>query len=247
MQKSIRLAGQIASLLLVSAGSIASAATYDLVGDFGDPVFQYGGGDSALYASGAGGASFAPFTTFVMCGIGAALECQHSGSYPYLQRNAGASDYVDGPNGVLIPAGGFMLHPGTGSVAGVLRFSALAAGTYELNGLFTRLQAPDGDGVTVAIYKVSGGITSQLFSQLLPNGAQLSTIGYSLTSNLLAGEALDFLITSGGTNFSDGTMISGTIATAAAVPEPASWAMMIGGFALAGAALRQRQARIAYC
>ena len=32
----------------------------------------------------------------------------------------------------------------------------------------------------------------------------------------------------------------------AAVPEPASWAMMIGGFALAGAALRRGRARFAF-
>jgi len=38
-----------------------------------------------------------------------------------------------------------------------------------------------------------------------------------------------------------------TIAQAAAVPEPASWALMIGGFALAGAAMRRRQgARVTY-
>jgi hypothetical protein len=30
---------------------------------------------------------------------------------------------------------------------------------------------------------------------------------------------------------------------AAAVPEPAAWAMMVGGFALAGTALRRRAAR----
>jgi len=34
--------------------------------------------------------------------------------------------------------------------------------------------------------------------------------------------------------------------TGPAVPEPATWAMMIGGFALAGAAMRRRAATIAY-
>jgi hypothetical protein len=33
----------------------------------------------------------------------------------------------------------------------------------------------------------------------------------------------------------------GSGADAAAVPEPAGWAMMIGGLGLAGAALRQRR------
>jgi hypothetical protein len=37
-----------------------------------------------------------------------------------------------------------------------------------------------------------------------------------------------------------------TVITAAPVPEPASWALMIGGFALAGATLRRRAAKIAF-
>ncbi|MBB5984665.1 PEPxxWA-CTERM sorting domain-containing protein [Sphingobium lignivorans] len=38
-----------------------------------------------------------------------------------------------------------------------------------------------------------------------------------------------------------GTEIIGTIHRVYAVPEPATWAMMIGGFALAGGALRRRR------
>jgi hypothetical protein len=41
-------------------------------------------------------------------------------------------------------------------------------------------------------------------------------------------------------------VISAGIGNAPAVPEPASWALMIGGFALAGAAIRQRKASIAF-
>ena len=36
------------------------------------------------------------------------------------------------------------------------------------------------------------------------------------------------------------------IATTSAVPEPATWAMMITGFGLAGAAMRRRRATLAY-
>ncbi len=38
----------------------------------------------------------------------------------------------------------------------------------------------------------------------------------------------------------------GFLAPAAAVPEPATWAMMIGGFAFAGAAMRRRRASVAF-
>ncbi len=37
-----------------------------------------------------------------------------------------------------------------------------------------------------------------------------------------------------------GTFADRIVLTAAAVPEPASWALMIGGFAIAGAAMRRR-------
>ncbi len=37
-----------------------------------------------------------------------------------------------------------------------------------------------------------------------------------------------------------------TLTAAPAVPEPASWALMIGGFALAGAAMRRRSARVVF-
>lgn len=38
----------------------------------------------------------------------------------------------------------------------------------------------------------------------------------------------------------------GTLAPSPAVPEPATWAMMIGGFALAGASMRRRKAAISF-
>ncbi len=37
-----------------------------------------------------------------------------------------------------------------------------------------------------------------------------------------------------------------TVVETAAVPEPASWALMIGGFALAGAAMRRRRATVSF-
>lgn len=45
--------------------------------------------------------------------------------------------------------------------------------------------------------------------------------------------------------YATNTQLSGTISSLA-VPEPATWAMMIGGFALAGAALRRKRYRVAF-
>ena len=43
----------------------------------------------------------------------------------------------------------------------------------------------------------------------------------------------------------DNIIVNGDLAPSAAVPEPATWAMMILGFGAAGAMLRQRRAALA--
>ena len=49
-----------------------------------------------------------------------------------------------------------------------------------------------------------------------------------------------------GATIDRGFSLSFTTATAGAVPEPATWAMMILGFAITGAALRARRTRVAF-
>lgn len=62
-----------------------------------------------------------------------------------------------------------------------------------------------------------------------PDQGFLDDFGYGLTSN-------------GSSSIADTWLVRG-----AAVPEPAAWALMIGGFGLAGAALRRRnQTGVAY-
>ena len=64
---------------------------------------------------------------------------------------------------------------------------------------------------------------------------------YSLTFNAQQGGALKL-------NFSTtsadnvGPLVDNALVTGSATPEPAAWALMIGGFGLAGAALRRRRA-----
>ena len=57
-----------------------------------------------------------------------------------------------------------------------------------------------------------------------------------------AGGQVGLYDTYGPTRF-DNFHVTGTVAdaTVAGVPEPASWALMIGGFGLAGATLRRRR------
>jgi len=73
------------------------------------------------------------------------------------------------------------------------------------------------------------------------------------TVNLAAGQTIDFSVDHAGCranvefcsgtryNLYDSTAFTATVESVAAVPEPASWAMLITGFGLTGAAMRRRR------
>jgi hypothetical protein len=97
------------------------------------------------------------------------------------------------------------------------------AGSIALNGVAT--------GVSL-----SGGATSN-YSALH---------AFTLSSGFVAGiNTLDFTVLDLGV--ATGLRVDSLVGTANAVPEPASWAMMIGGFGLLGGALRRKQtARLSF-
>jgi len=67
---------------------------------------------------------------------------------------------------------------------------------------------------------------------------------FSITSGFQAGvNTLDFIVQNGGGPIGLRVEMTGT--TGSAVPEPATWALMIGGFGLAGATLRRRRMAVA--
>ena len=84
------------------------------------------------------------------------------------------------------------------------------------------------------------------------NGATLLSVSVVLTGGALTdpGTYSHYGVTSsngiGGFSFTGGASVNTSIDnivvnSGASVPEPATWALMIGGFGLAGAALRRRQ------
>lgn len=79
-------------------------------------------------------------------------------------------------------------------------------------------------------------------NQLL--GTQYSSFqtlhAFTLNSGFVAGlNTLDFIVEDKGVV--TGLRVDSLVGTANAVPEPASWALMLGGFAILGASLRRRQ------
>ncbi|WP_254602811.1 PEPxxWA-CTERM sorting domain-containing protein [Sphingomonas bacterium] len=73
--------------------------------------------------------------------------------------------------------------------------------------------------------------------------------GVTLSTRLPSGTARSLPVDLSGQVFTGGAGIafgSVTVSAEPAVPEPATWAMMIGGFGLAGAALRRRRTSVAF-
>lgn len=111
-----------------------------------------------------------------------------------------------------------------GILVGVFDFGRASAGTMQGLSLFSEF----GDGV------ISNGALPADPGFFSRYGFQAQA--YSVSDPPLQDE--DPLLA---LSFSDGRIVT----SAAAVPEPASWGMMIAGLALAGAAMRGRRARIA--
>ena len=231
----------LAALTTVAALAIpaaASAQSYSIRGDYNNSVFQYG--------SGVGGASFTPYAASYAggCFNNADFACKTDGgnsSVPAVGVNNSTGD-ITFAGTVTLPNNVLLLHPGFGAgTDSILRFTAPTAGIYDVGGIFSRLDNTNGggDGVNVSIF--ANGVS--LFNSSLANTPRgVSSSFGNLRVTLGANQFLDFVVNNGngappeGTNY-DSTGLSGTIS---AVPEPASWALMIGGFGLVGFAMRRR-------
>lgn len=141
--------------------------------------------------------------------------------------------YADG-NGDLL------MHPGEFGELIVLRFTALTAGNY--NAQFTaRLtdnscpQCTSTDGVLASLNGVSAVINR-------PEGYAPVTLNFSGFRN--AGETIDFALAPRANYGWDSTRASAIVSTSGAVPEPASWALMLAGFAGTGTLLRASRRRL---
>ena len=223
-----------AALAFAMLAGLANATTFDLVADYDTGVFTYGTNRLSYVNNGA--AAFGAFTTTHAsgCFFGPDFACHNDGSdvsfVPMVGHNSGADYNVATftvPNDVLF------MHPAT-AVSGepIVRFTAPSAGTYAINGAYFRLEDnPGGSGVLTFIFQ-SGLPNGFKFLQTLPDGAYGSSISFSFTTTLAAGDTLDFGSDVTGTGTFVATGLAGTIITTddvPDVPEPSSWAMLLAG------------------
>nr|WP_185964992.1 PEPxxWA-CTERM sorting domain-containing protein [Glacieibacterium frigidum] len=121
-------------------------------------------------------------------------------------------------------------------------FSVSSAGSYT----FTAVTPGSYDGF-LTLYSGSFDPGNALANAIVANddinGGNFNTSGF--TANLLAGTSY-FAVQTGFDNLDFGSYVltiagPGTISVGGAVPEPAAWALMIGGFGLVGNAMRRRR------
>jgi len=98
------------------------------------------------------------------------------------------------------------------------------------------------DPAVIAIYSGLNGTGTKLaeFSVAATFGAGSSNTSLTSATMYFSGVAQSVVVQSASGSFAFDDMVFGGSAPTSPVPEPASWALMIGGFGLAGAALRRR-------
>lgn len=142
-----------------------------------------------------------------------------------------------------MPADRLLVHPGAASSL-IGFFIAPEDGEYSFEAQLDALTTATSVGV-FALTDASG--TANVFA----NGF-LGTLGqtrsFSGTFNLAAGRVIGVGINNAGSFTGDSTGLRFTVTRndSAAVPEPAAWALLIGGFGLVGTAVRSRKAAVTF-
>ena len=154
----------------------------------------------------------------------------------FLKNVSGATLNLGGNNFL---ASTLIFHPGKTYDAGVI-FVAPTTGYYRGNAAFSLTTTNTPTGVKLSNYKLSSSGVMTKLSDLLLSASKRSDSA-SGTIFLNAGEGMGFGINANGTlptsNDNDSTSISYQIE---AIPEPASWMLLIAGFGMTGAVLRRR-------
>lgn len=140
---------------------------------------------------------------------------------------------------VLVPDDRLLVHPGTNNAI-LVSFVAPTDGAYDFAASFN-VQDMNPTGVGLFGFTNAGGVSSTFYTGFV--GPGVSSQSRSGSFELDAGQVILFGINPAGNYSNDSTGFTFTVTQldATAVPEPAQWSLLIGGFAFAGAALRRRR------
>ena len=115
-----------------------------------------------------------------------------------------------------------------------------SGGNFSIGGIEYIFEGLDFDDNPATANTVEGFVSNQIFG-IPANPFDVRRVKIAPDGKL----TMSFSNTTGGAN--SFARITLGAATPTGVPEPSAWAMMIGGFALAGAATRRRTSRTAVC
>jgi hypothetical protein len=234
-------AAAAAATLTLAATPTFAATVYDAVKDFS---FTESTGVNGVWSYGYfNGSTFVPYNDVLMVGAGGYAwtdKFHRPHGVPAVVGNEGD----EGPIVYTTVTQGkdvLNVHPGGSLVSGtggtdydsIVRFTAPVTSLYSYAGFFRVLDTRAPNGVNVSV----GGGTPTLLTG--PFGSQSNFSGLVALS---AGSTFDFRVNRAGDYYYDSTGLSASIT---AVPEPATWAMMIIGFGAAGSMIRRRRAVVA--
>ncbi|HEY1562961.1 MAG TPA: PEPxxWA-CTERM sorting domain-containing protein, partial [Caulobacteraceae bacterium] len=145
-------------------------------------------------------------------------------------------------DGVYVPTDVLDVHPGS-STDTIVAWTAPTSGDYTISGSFALLDITP-HPIIGEVYEGS----SQLYSQVLTGpGATSDAVGgsesFDLTEYVSAGETIYFGVNDDNDYDFQSTGLIATIESVG-VPEPATWVLMLAGFAGMGAMLRARREKV---
>ncbi|QXQ07706.1 PEPxxWA-CTERM sorting domain-containing protein [Sphingosinicellaceae bacterium] len=155
----------------------------------------------------------------------AAASTAQAATYTYV----GSWSVSDGPNWQTNPA------VYTGQEAAALLFGGTAS-SYAISTL-----GPDTSAINFQAH-VDGWADSQYLSSTVSQSYSLDTGGSGYNSNPGTGSAYSAYVQDHG---APGEGVNYAFRLSGAVPEPASWALMIAGFGFVGVAMRRREIAVA--
>lgn len=217
----------VVSVTVAAAAAIpAAAVTYDAFSSFTGTntggAFTYGTFD---------GTGFTTFNDAPGCAsLISNVICTSNGFLPAAFKSTSGA-HQSGT--VIVPANALILHPGANAgQASAVVFTAPVAAKYKLNfSAFVADTNPSG----VHLVSFSPGFFTTPVGSLSAVNPSFSGMQTSFVpAGLQIGLAVDYA----GLYYNDSTGVNFTVTQ---VPEPASWALMIAGFAMIGFAARRRQ------
>ncbi|HPU15970.1 MAG TPA: PEPxxWA-CTERM sorting domain-containing protein [Polymorphobacter sp.] len=221
--------------LAMMAVPAAAVSSWDAFGSFdgtqGAGRFVYGQIDNATNPQ---------FTNTAACAVvGSVCLQSNANNVPGAYKSTAISFQY---GSVDVPDDRLLLHPGA-SNAVYVNWSVPTAGSYVADLDFKVVDRRPTGVDLFSVVSRSGVVTVTSLGALV---APLQTAHFNFTvTNLAAADFVGVIIGNAGNYSNDSTGLNFSVSSVASIPEPASWALMIGGFGMVGSALRRRRVQAA--